>query len=140
MLDQDLQGWALKERQAQPDAPSPTLALLTALEGMLGVLEHHADTVVETFRQGPATEGWKACQELFTQILRNGITAGDFRRDLDAEVMGLSLAAMVYGNAAHDRLMGKATEAASLATELYRAVLAGLAAPPQPLSRPDGQG
>jgi len=135
MLDQDLQGWALKERQAQPDAPSPTLALLTAFEGMLGVLEHHAESVVETFRQGPAAEGWKACQDLFTQILRNGITAGDFRRDLDAEVMGRSLTAMIYGNAAHERLMGKTVNASDLATELYRALLAGLAAPPQPLKK-----
>lgn len=140
MLEEELQGWALEELKAQPDAPSPTLALIDALEGMLGVLERHPDAVVDRFRDGPGSTGWKACQDLFTRILRNGIISGDFRRDLDAEVMGLSLAAMVYGNAAHDRLMGKATEAATLATELYRAVLAGLAAPPQPLSRPDGQG
>ncbi len=135
MLDQDLQGWALKELQAQPDAPSPTLALLTALEGMLGVLEQHAETVLDTFRVGPSAEGWQACQTLFTRILRNGIIAGDFRRDLDAEVMGRSLAAMVYGNAAHERLEGNPVNASDLATELYRALLAGLAAPPQPLKK-----
>lgn len=139
MLEEELQGWALEELKAQPDAPSPTLALIDALEGMLGVLERHPDAVVDHFRDGPGSTSWQACQDLFTRILRNGIISGDFRRDLDAEVMGLSLAAMVYGNAAHDRLMGKATEAATLATELYRAVLAGLAAPPQPLSRPDAQ-
>jgi hypothetical protein len=136
MLDEDLRAWAQQELKAQPDAPSPTLALLTALEGMLGVLEGHADAIIAQFREGPASEGWKASQSLFSQILRNGIIAGDFRRDLDAEVMGLSLTAMVYGNAAHDRMTGRKLDATKLATELYRAVLAGLAAPPLPLKKP----
>ena len=135
MLEADLQGWALAELKAQPDAPSPTLAMLTAIEGMLEVLQKHPDAVVERFREGPGSASWKACQGLFTQILRNGIIAGDFRRDLDAEVMGLSLTAMVYGNVAHDRLLAKPIAVSNLATELYRAVIAGLAAPPQPLKK-----
>ncbi|MNT96513.1 hypothetical protein D3C72_2386240 [compost metagenome] len=49
--------------------------------------------------------------------------------------MGLSLTAMVYGNAAHARLMQHAVDAVELATELYRAVIAGLAAPPLPLKK-----
>lgn len=137
MLEEDLQGWALKELKAQPDAPSPTLALLDAIEGMLGVLGRDPEAVLERFREGPGSTGWKACQDLFSQILRNGIIAGDFRRDLDAGVMGLSLTAMVYGNVAHDRLLQKTSDPETLATELYRAVLAGLAAPPLPLSKPD---
>lgn len=135
MLDQELQGWALRELAAQPDAPSPTLALLTAVEGMLGVLEAHADSLLDTFREGPGADGWKACQELYTRILRNGITAGDFRRDLDPAIMGRSLAAMIFGNAAHQRLMGQPLNASELATELYRSLLSGLAAPPQPLKK-----
>ena len=135
MLEADLQGWALTELKAQPDAPSPTLAMLTAIEGMLEVLNQHPDAVVDRFREGPGSASWKACQGLFTQILRNGIIAGDFRRDLDAEVMGLSLTAMVYGNVAHERLLAKPVDVSDLATELYRAVIAGLAAPPQPLKK-----
>lgn len=135
MLEADLKGWALTELKAQPDAPSPTLAMLTAIEGMLEVLNQHPDAVIARFREGPGSEGWQACQGLFTQILRNGIIAGDFRRDLDAEVMGLSLTAMVYGNVAHERLLSKPIDVSSLATELYRAVIAGLAAPPQPLKK-----
>ncbi|MNR86836.1 hypothetical protein D3C72_176930 [compost metagenome] len=137
MLEEDLQGWALKELKAQPDAPSPTLALLDAIEGMLGVLHRHPDAVLDRFREGPGSPSWKACQELFSQILRNGIIAGDFRRDLDTQVMGLSLTAMVYGNVAHDRLMQTSSDTETLATELYRSLLAGLAAPPLPLKKPD---
>ncbi|MNY66100.1 hypothetical protein D3C86_2034740 [compost metagenome] len=49
--------------------------------------------------------------------------------------MGLSLTAMVYGNVAHERLLSKPIDVSNLATELYRAVIAGLAAPPQPLKK-----
>lgn len=135
MLDADLKSWADAELKAQPDAPSPTLALLNALEGMLSVLDRHAEAVLERFREGPGSEGWTACQQLFSRILRNGVIAGDFRRELDPEVMGLSLTAMVYGNAAYARLNEKAIAPAALATELYRVVLAGLAAPPLPLKK-----
>jgi hypothetical protein len=135
MLDAELRGWAERELKAQPDAPSPTLALLSALEGMLGVLQDHPEDLMNRFREGPGSEGWKACETLFSRILRNGVIAGDFRRDLDADVMGRSLAAMVYGNAAHAHLTQQPLATESLATELYRALIAGLAAPPQPLKK-----
>lgn len=137
MLEADLQRWALEQLKAQPDAPSPTLALLDAIEGMLGVLDRHREAIVAQFREGPDSAGWTACRDLFTQILRNGMVAGDFRRELDPRVMGLSLAAMVYGHAAHDRLIEQHVDPEARATELYRAVLAGLAAPPQPLTKAD---
>lgn len=135
MLDADLRGWAERELKAQPDAPSPTLALLNALEGMLGVLDAHPAALMDRFREGPGSGGWQACETLFTRILRNGIIAGDFRRDLDAEVLGRSLPAMIFGNAAHAQLTGQPLAPESLAVELYRALLAGLAAPPQPISK-----
>lgn len=137
MLDAELQTWARQELLAQPDAPSPTLGLLSAIEGMLTVLAAQLEEVMDLFRKGPSSAGWKACQALFAQILRNGAIAGDFRRSMDPEILGTSLAAMVLGNAAHAALTDQPLDPTSLATELYRAALAGLAAPPQPLSKAD---
>jgi hypothetical protein len=135
MLDDDLQGWADQTLKAQPESPSPTLSLLNAIEGMLSLFAQHPDAVMESFRKGPASAGWLASQKLFTQILRNGVIAGDFRRNLDVETLGLSMVAMVFGNAAYARLTQQDLDPAGLATELYRAALAGVAAPPQPLKK-----
>ncbi len=137
MLDADLRDWAQQELKAQPESLSPTLALLDAMEGMLRVLAKHPDAILERFREGPGSESWAACQGLFSQILRNGIIAGDFRRGLDVDVLGLSLAAMVFGNAAHARLTGDSIDEECMATELFRAAIAGLAAPPHPANKPE---